>query len=649
MNRGYSSGLAANRRPTTGLAANRPPMMGLAAGSQPGGGFRSNLAAQNFGGAPAPAAAPMSRPAAPAPAPMMPQMPAMPEMPEAPTAPDFSNMFAPQPLPAPGAAPMMSQPPPSPFAPQPLPFGGFRQEGGPVQPGRAYIVGERGPEMIVPQQPGMVVPNDALRSGSLASRPAVPVGRGMTPERRLEIAQRRAITRGDDRTVNDIARFQSFQGIQQGWQQGRQRAPMMGMPPPMPARGPGARMMPGAEEMMMPAEAMPQQPPLPVDMSNMLPPMPFNPGAALPPSTLMGGTGVPPPPMFQAQQVGSSEVLTQNTPEGVKFLGQRGLPTPPAPMIDMTPVQGTNLRVPTLGGTRVPGMGMFQETPIETLRPEQAGPRRPGTRLQPVDETSARSSRPVTINIDGVPTSMEQNPETGEWRPVRIEGQAGAAGGQPSPGNGTAPFTTPGGVRVNMLPDQASAPTMQTVQMPNEAYANDLTPEQSLEAARAEYLRTGDDTALIQHFKQFPSQAVQLIRQEREVWNQIAQNAEQMATNANLRHRQIQERNAYIDRYSSSPWTQGAIAEEYARNFPQGMTEINRAPVRPNFDLMTQADQLNRQAQQAAGRAAPPAMLPLGPTDPVMPVTRADRYPGGAYDRLMRTTLPVPRVTTRSV
>jgi hypothetical protein len=186
-------------------------------------------------------------------------------------------------------------------------------------------------------------------------------------------------------------------------------------------------------------------------------------------------------------------------------------------------------------------------------------------------------------------------------------------------------------------------------QMPNEAYANPLTPEQSLEAARAEYLATGNDAALRKHFQQFPSQAVQLNRQEGQVWNQIGQNVGQMATNANLRGRQIQERNAYIDKYSSSPLTQGAIAEEYARNFPQGMTEINRAPVRPNFDLMTQADRLNRQAQQAAGRAAPPAMLPLGPTDPVMPLTRADRYPGGAYDRLMRMNLPAPRVTTRSV
>jgi hypothetical protein len=467
-----------------------------------------------------------------------------------------------------------------------------------VQPGRAYIVGERGPEMIVPQQPGMVVPNDALRSGSLASRPAVPVGRGMTPQRRLEIAQRRAITRGDDRTVNDIARFQSFQGIQQGWQQGRQRAPMMGMPPPMPARAPSARMLPGAEEMMMPAEAMPMPPPLPVDMSNMLPPMPFNPGGPLPPSTLMGGAGVPPPPMFQAQQVGSSEVLTQNTPEGVRFLGQRGLPTPPAPMIDMTPVQGTNLRVPTQGGTRVPGMGMFEETPIETLRPEQAGPRRPGTRLQPVDETSARSSRPVTINIDGVPTSMEQNPETGEWRPVRIEGQAGAAGGQPPPGNGAAPFTTPGGVRVNMLPDQASAPTMLTGQMPNEAYANPLTPEQSLEAARAEYLRTNDDTALTRHFEQFPSATKQLYDKEGEAWTEVGQQITAAQQGQIVRGQAVNDRNRFIDRDTwGNPIVQGASSDRYARNNP-GRMQIIDGPLPPlDPSLIEYANDLNRLAQ----------------------------------------------------
>ena len=42
-------------------------------------------------------------------------------------------------------------------------FGGFRAAGGPIDSGRAYVVGERGPEIIVPRSPGQVIPNHALR------------------------------------------------------------------------------------------------------------------------------------------------------------------------------------------------------------------------------------------------------------------------------------------------------------------------------------------------------------------------------------------------------------------------------------------------------------------------------------------------------
>jgi tape measure domain-containing protein len=45
------------------------------------------------------------------------------------------------------------------------PFGGFRAEGGPVAPDRAYMVGERGPEMIVPRVPSTVIPSHALSGG----------------------------------------------------------------------------------------------------------------------------------------------------------------------------------------------------------------------------------------------------------------------------------------------------------------------------------------------------------------------------------------------------------------------------------------------------------------------------------------------------
>ena len=44
-------------------------------------------------------------------------------------------------------------------------FGGARAAGGPVMPGRAYLVGEKGPELIVPRAAGQVVPNHKLTGG----------------------------------------------------------------------------------------------------------------------------------------------------------------------------------------------------------------------------------------------------------------------------------------------------------------------------------------------------------------------------------------------------------------------------------------------------------------------------------------------------
>ncbi len=44
-------------------------------------------------------------------------------------------------------------------------FGGAREDGGPVTGGRAYLVGERGPELVVPRHNAHVVPNHALGGG----------------------------------------------------------------------------------------------------------------------------------------------------------------------------------------------------------------------------------------------------------------------------------------------------------------------------------------------------------------------------------------------------------------------------------------------------------------------------------------------------
>lgn len=44
-------------------------------------------------------------------------------------------------------------------------FGGARAEGGPVAGGVPYLVGERGPELFVPQGSGSIVPNKAMKGG----------------------------------------------------------------------------------------------------------------------------------------------------------------------------------------------------------------------------------------------------------------------------------------------------------------------------------------------------------------------------------------------------------------------------------------------------------------------------------------------------
>jgi hypothetical protein len=51
--------------------------------------------------------------------------------------------------------------------PSPKPFGGARRWGGPVDPREQYLIGENGPEMFVPDQPGTVVPlNDPMHPGA---------------------------------------------------------------------------------------------------------------------------------------------------------------------------------------------------------------------------------------------------------------------------------------------------------------------------------------------------------------------------------------------------------------------------------------------------------------------------------------------------
>ena len=45
-------------------------------------------------------------------------------------------------------------------------FGGARASGGPVSAGKAYLVGERGPELMVPGASGTVIPNHAISAAN---------------------------------------------------------------------------------------------------------------------------------------------------------------------------------------------------------------------------------------------------------------------------------------------------------------------------------------------------------------------------------------------------------------------------------------------------------------------------------------------------
>lgn len=66
-------------------------------------------------------------------------------------------------------------------------FGGARAEGGPVSPGRGYIVGERGPEWFVPRSAGTIVPNGAGGT-TINYSPTFIVKGDMTPQSRSQLA-----------------------------------------------------------------------------------------------------------------------------------------------------------------------------------------------------------------------------------------------------------------------------------------------------------------------------------------------------------------------------------------------------------------------------------------------------------------------------
>lgn len=586
------------------------------------------------------------------------------------------------------------QPPEEPRAPRREPnragrlgFGGFRAMGGPVEKGKAYVVGERGPEVIVPDRPGMVLPNAALppqgpdprfqppqtsvtpafqsngpmmprgpvesfdygrrdlsngspnslsarasardgivRTGSLADRGGRPGGgsRGMTPQRRLEMFQRRAWTRGDEGAAMGItqnlfnAETYGRRGVGSTERYQPRFDPTTAQPAPAaitaPTR-PGAaapqvpreipQFGPTAEQQPPPAAAV--QPGMGVFSLPMLPPARLPDGSLditqpLPPSTLGGGSGVPPLPDYSERQVGGFNVLTgPDGKGGSKFLNAYTAPDRGQPQL--TAEQFGQIRTAGYQPTQVNG-STFDPNGVPYLE-----------RLPPVPEPTERIT--------------ERTPDGGTRTFTQPRSTAPAA---PTP-----PATAQPGIKTPSGNQFRRADSTQTGQLPNTAHQSPLTPESSLFAARDHYARTGDDSLLREHFNQFPSQAVQLGQQEQALWRQIGAEVDTFGAQQADKARAGQSRDDYI-RTQSNP---AFAAVEYDNAYPSRLARMD-APVTPlNFDLMNQAADLSRRAAVAAGRS--PGVPPPRAMAPQIPMLPQRRNPSGILARLDRTkVLPLP-------
>lgn len=240
----------------------------------------------------------------------------------------------------------------------PLEFGGAFANGGVAPGGRASLVGERGPELIVPSGPTAVVP---LRAAPMVSPDyslnAAPrqVGRSMNdPQRMQAIAMRRMRSQGDFAGAAKLAQNQAWLDARFS---GRTPPPMMpagpatptgAAPMPMPEM-PGGKLVPGRS-----AGSMVWQPDAP--------PMPPNPPASSPPA--MPSLPMPsmsPPALPDFTPAGGQSPLNGPQLPALTDAPYGAYPGAP-PMVSSLPIPGTDLVLPIIGG-------MPKGTPVARSQP----------------------------------------------------------------------------------------------------------------------------------------------------------------------------------------------------------------------------------------------------------------------------------------
>lgn len=362
--------------------------------------------------------------------------------------------------------------------------------------------------------------NRGYAPGSLAGRGATPVGRSMkdAPERRLETAARYGDLRAASKLVElkqagmqrDFLREQNQVNFDQSKEMyGMQQQDLAAHD----AEQRRQRMEDFTREEQLRNQQQPQQPQTApraavppsagsgagVFDSSWIPSLPWDGKGPLPPSVLEPGGHVPGPPAVDSAPIPNTNgmmVMTNGRPTGQTFSRTDSSQNTAVPKPEEITKHIQDMQK---GGVQAQyGKGGWTYAPHATKQDT----------VKVVNELGKVVDFPADHEIpDG-------------WTALKKRGDAGAVPAAQSAGGGAAAgkpveFTSPGGVQVKLKP-QAST---QTGQMPNEAYANDLTPEQSLASAHADYLKTGNDAALRKHFQSFPSQAMQYINEAQQIYN----------------------------------------------------------------------------------------------------------------------------------
>tara|TARA_Y100000004_G_scaffold54130_2_gene60284 strand:- start:2924 stop:4678 length:1755 start_codon:yes stop_codon:yes gene_type:complete len=89
-------------------------------------------------------------------------------------------------------------------------FGGFMANGGAVQANTPYVVGEKGPEMFVPNQSGTIIPNNQMGPGGITINQNLSFSTGIVPTVRAEVLT--LLPQIKQETINAVAESRSRGG-----------------------------------------------------------------------------------------------------------------------------------------------------------------------------------------------------------------------------------------------------------------------------------------------------------------------------------------------------------------------------------------------------------------------------------------------------